>query len=68
MSHSQYPFHQEGLGLMLRIKVTLCLLVTFFVSFIVTTIMTDYFAWKVGFYEQGISDSRCVETGECDDN
>jgi|WetSurSiteA1Bulk_404760.scaffolds.fasta_scaffold195355_2 hypothetical protein len=64
MSRSQYPFQKERLGTMLKIKITICLLLSFIVSFLVTTIVTDYFAWRVGFYTEGLADSAALERGE----
>jgi len=64
MSRSQYPFQKEPLGSMLKIKIAACLLLAFVVSFLTTTAVTDYFAWKVGFYAEGLADSVAIERGE----
>lgn len=49
---------------MQRIKIAIYLLLSFFVSFIVTTIMTDSLARGYGFYDQGLADSAAIERGE----
>lgn len=64
MSHSQYPFHTESLGSMQRVKITVCLVATFFVSFLAATILTDYLDWKIGYYSEGIADSESLDRGE----
>jgi hypothetical protein len=53
-------------GTMLRIKISLLLLLSFVVSFFLTTILTDYAARMSGFYAEGLADSECIESGDCE--
>ena len=64
MSHSQYLSHTAKVGSMQRVKITVCLVLAFFVSFLATTILTDYLDWKIGYYTEGIADSESIERGE----
>jgi hypothetical protein len=64
MSRSQYPFQKERLGTMLKIKITFCLVASFFVAFLFTTIATDFLAEWTGFYAEGRADSAALERGE----
>jgi len=50
--------------MMQRIKITLCLVATFFVAFLVSTIVTDFLAEWSGFYAEGRADSAALERGE----
>jgi hypothetical protein len=49
---------------MRKIKITVCLVLSFFISFLAATALTDWMAREAGFYAEGIADSRDVERGE----
>ena len=52
--------------MLVKLKVTLILVSTLFVSFILTTIVTDALARFAGFYAEGEADSACVASGDCE--
>ena len=47
-----------------RTKVLGVILVTFVVSFFVTTALTDFMARQMGFYAPGEEDSRSLQCGD----
>jgi hypothetical protein len=49
---------------MQRIKILAVILVTFFVTFLIATAVTDYFARLNGFYAEGEENSRALGCGE----
>ena len=47
--------------MMQRTKVAVCLAVSFVVSFLAMTAVTDYLARQAGFYDAGEEDSRSFD-------
>jgi putative effector of murein hydrolase LrgA (UPF0299 family) len=45
---------------MRKIKITVCLVLSFFISFLATTVLTDWLARETGFYSVGEEESRSV--------
>jgi hypothetical protein len=52
--------------MLIKLKITIILVSALFVSFILTTIVTDTLARYAGFYTQGEADSACVASGDCE--
>lgn len=48
---------------MQKVKITVCLILSFFFSFLTMTALSDYLAKQAGFYDLGEKESAEVENG-----